>query len=276
MTGVMTTGAMMANFTGLAAARQWCGEQAGIDVSEEGLSAIPPIPVFSSGYLHVTSSKAISMLGIGRKAITRFSKDDVGRLDVDALESALRQRDGAPSIVIANAGEVNAGHFDPIETMADLAKKYNAWLHVDGAFGLFARLTPKAAHLASGVERADSVTVDGHKWLNVPYDCGFSFVRDTRLLAKVFAMVADYLPAADDPKPNFSFICPESSRRARSLTVWATLRAYGRQKYQELVEHTSVWYADSRNYAKNLITDLAVRDYVLKTLDHASVSRVVI
>jgi glutamate/tyrosine decarboxylase-like PLP-dependent enzyme len=232
--GVLTTGATTANFTGLAAARQWWGERHGIDVARDGLDR--PVPVFSSGYVHSTALKALAMLGIGRAALRTLSRDDAGRLDVDALEAALRELDGAPAILVGNAGDVNTGDFDPVDAMADLAERYGAWLHVDGAFGLFARVTPRAAGLTAGIERADSVIADGHKWLNVPYDCGFAFVRDQALLAKVFTLDAAYLPPPDDPRPNFGFLGPESSRRARGLAVWATLRAYGRSGYRTLVE----------------------------------------
>lgn len=236
MTGYMTTGATMANYTGLAAGRQWCGEQQGLNVAQQGLTSLAPIPVFSSGLVHVTSSKALAMLGMGRGALTKLSRDAAGRLDEEALESALRARGGRPSIVIANAGEVNAGLFDPIARMAELAKRHGAWLHVDGAFGLFCRAVPRVAHLAEGVERADSVTADGHKWLNVPYDCGFSFVRDAGILARIFSMDADYLPEQNDDEPMLAFVGPDSSRRARSLSVWATLRAYGRLGVRRIVE----------------------------------------
>jgi glutamate/tyrosine decarboxylase-like PLP-dependent enzyme len=232
--GVLTTGATMANFAGLAAARQWWGEQHGLDVARDGLTRA--VPVFSSGYVHSTALKALAMLGIGRASMRTFSRDEIGRLDADGLEAALGELAGAPAILIGNAGDVNTGDFDPLEAMADLAERYGAWLHVDGAFGLFARLTPRASALAAGVERADSVIADGHKWLNVPYDCGFAFVRDRALLAKVFALDAAYLPSPDDRRPNFGFLGPESSRRARGLAVWATLRAYGRSGYRELVE----------------------------------------
>ncbi|MBT8135406.1 MAG: aminotransferase class V-fold PLP-dependent enzyme [Gammaproteobacteria bacterium] len=235
-TGIMTTGATMANYVGMAAARQWWGEQHDVDVSEEGMHGMPRVPVFSSGYVHASSLKVASMLGIGRSAIRTFARDPAGRLDAAALESALLGLRGKPAIIIANAGEVNMGDFDPIEAMADLAEKHNAWLHVDGAFGLFARVTPRAAQLCAGAERADSVTVDGHKWLNVPYDCGFSFVRDAQLLARAFTYRADYLPKSDDPRPTIGAIGPESSRRARALSVWATLRAYGRRGVREMVE----------------------------------------
>jgi glutamate/tyrosine decarboxylase-like PLP-dependent enzyme len=240
--GVMTTGATMANFVGLAAARQWWGERHGVDVAEDGFGRLPPLPVFSSGHIHASAIKCLAMLGIGRSALRTFSRDATGRLDEAALETALQELDGAPAVIVANAGEVNSGAFDPIGRLAGLAERYGAWLHVDGAFGLFARVAPRSRHLTEGVERADSVTVDGHKWLNVPYDCGFSFVRDRSPMARAFAYSAAYLPDAEDggPSPawpNLGAMGPESSRRARSLAVWATLRAYGRAGYRALVEH---------------------------------------
>jgi glutamate/tyrosine decarboxylase-like PLP-dependent enzyme len=233
--GVLTTGATTANFTGLAAARQWWGEQQGVDVSSTGLADLPPMPVLSSGFIHVSTLKALAMLGIGRNRVTDCSGPE-GRLDPYALEAGLKALDGAPAIVIANAGEVNAGHFDPIEQVARVARAHRSWLHVDGAFGLFARVSPRTAALANGVELADSVISDGHKWLNVPYDCGFAFVRDPAYLRTTFAAGAAYLPEAEDDRPIFGFMGPELSRRARSLAVWATLRAYGRDGYQAIVE----------------------------------------
>ncbi|HEX2235685.1 MAG TPA: aminotransferase class V-fold PLP-dependent enzyme, partial [Actinomycetota bacterium] len=198
--GVLTTGATMANFVGLAAARHRCARRAGFDVEEMGLANAPPIAVVSSGYIHASASKALAMLGIGRAAVTRATRDDAGRVDLEACERALRAHDG-PAIVVANAGEVNAGDFDPIDAMADLAERHGAWLHVDGAFGLFARLSPQSEALARGVERADSVTADGHKWLNVPFDCGFSFVADRDALARAFSMSAAYFVVGDDEHP---------------------------------------------------------------------------
>jgi glutamate/tyrosine decarboxylase-like PLP-dependent enzyme len=233
--GVLTTGATMANFVALAAARSWWGDQRGVDVEHDGLAGLPSPPILTSGYIHPSAVQAIRMLGIGQGSIERFVRDDAGRLDADALEARLSELDG-PAILVANAGEVNTGDFDPIEAIADLAEEHGAWLHVDGAFGLFARLSSSARGLTAGIERANSVISDGHKWLNVPYDCGFAFVRDPGRLSRTFNVGAPYLPSPDDPHPNPGFVSPENSRRARALTVWATLRAYGRSGYRAMVD----------------------------------------
>jgi glutamate/tyrosine decarboxylase-like PLP-dependent enzyme len=233
--GVLTTGATMANFVALSAARNWWGELQGVDVEEEGVAGLPPALILSSGYLHASAIQAVGMLGFGRANIRRLARDEVGRLDLAGLERELSQAEG-PAIVIANAGEPNAGDFDPIAEVADQCERHTAWLHVDGAFGLFARMSPATRALTEGVERADSVISDGHKWLNVPYDCGFAFVKEMERLPRALNVGAAYLPSANDPHPNFGFVSPENSRRARALSVWATLRAYGRSGYREMVE----------------------------------------
>jgi glutamate/tyrosine decarboxylase-like PLP-dependent enzyme len=235
--GVFTSGATMANFVGLACARRWWALQHGIDVDERGLAGLPPMPVFGSGYVHPSDVKALAMLGLGRSTTKKLASDGAGRIDLDALGRELRVLGGAPAVVIASAGEVNAGDFDPLPAMADLAEKHGAWLHVDGAFGLFAALSPRTEHLVEGIERADSVIADGHKWLNVPYDCGFAFVKDPTLQIKVFGSGAAYLPSLDGPDIDWGYMGPEMSRRARSIAVWATLRAYGREGYQQIVEN---------------------------------------
>jgi len=237
MTGIMVTGATMANFVGLAAARQWWGEQQGFDISEQGLAGLPQMPVLTSGFVHASTLKVLALQGIGRGNVQKFCRDDFGRVDLAGMEQALKALDGKPGVVIVNAGEVNAGEFDPVADMIKLAHKYNCWAHVDGAFGLFARVSPRVAHFAEGVELADSVTVDGHKWLNVPFDSGYAFVRDHGLLTRAFRYSADYLPAEDNPRPTLGAIGPESSRRARSFAVWATLKAYGRDGHRRIVEH---------------------------------------
>jgi glutamate/tyrosine decarboxylase-like PLP-dependent enzyme len=234
--GVLTSGATMANFTGLAASRRWWGRRHGVDVEEEGLSALPAVPVLASGYVHASAVKALAMLGIGRRQVRTFAADATGRLDSDSLEAALRALDGAPAVLVATAGDVNAGGFDPIAVLADLAERYDAWLHVDGAFGLFAAVSPTTRELVLGVERAHSVAVDGHKWLNVPYDCGAAFVHDPELHQGAFTASAAYFGREDVDRPAFSNLGPELSRRARALAVWATLRAYGRSGYRAMVE----------------------------------------
>lgn len=197
--GVLTTGATMANFVGLACARRWWAGRHGVDIDDRGFAGLPEVPVLSSGYVHPSATKALAMLGMGRSQVRTFTADDRGRLDLDALEQALRVLGGAPAILIANAGEVNSGDFDPIARMADLSEKYGAWLHVDGAFGLFAAVTPRTERLVEGIDRAHSVIADGHKWLNVPYDCGFAFVRDPSLMVPVFSFAAAYPPRSTTP-----------------------------------------------------------------------------
>ena len=216
--GVLTTGATMANFVGLAAGRRWWAQQHGVDVDERGLAGLPAVPIFTTDAIHVSARKALAMLGLGR---------ETARLvDLDGLERGLKE---GPAIVIGNLGEVNDGRIDDLGRMADLVERHGGWLHIDGAFGLFARLTPRTAALTAGVERADSVISDGHKWLNVPYDCGFAFVRDLELMKEPFRLTAAYLPSDETPSP-------EASRRARALAVWATLAAYGRSGYRAMVE----------------------------------------
>lgn len=234
--GVLVTGATMANFTALAAARQWWGERQGLDIARHGMAGLPEIPVFSGGFIHASAIKALGMLGLGYGSVKQLQADAAGRIDLEALAAALGSLRGAPAIVMATAGEVNAGGFDPIDAMAEIAHEHNAWLHVDGAFGLYARVSPQVAHHARGVELADSVISDAHKWLNVPYDCGFAFVREERLLHAVFGIGAPYFPEAVAGRPDFLMLGPEMSRRARALAVWATLAAYGRDGYRALVE----------------------------------------
>ncbi len=218
--GVLTTGATTANFTGLAAARRWWGLQHGVDVEEEGLAGLPPVPVYAVD-IHASAVKALAMLGIGRRQIRPWEDGAPG---------------AGPAILVGTAGEVNAGGFDPIADMADLAAEHGAWLHVDGAFGLFAAVSPATRELVAGVERAHSVAVDGHKWLNVPYDCGAAFVHDPELHHGAFTTTAAYLGREELDRPVFGNLGPEMSRRARAFAVWASLRAYGRSGYRAMVE----------------------------------------
>ncbi len=229
--GAFVTGATQANFVALATARQWAAAQLGIDVSEQGLWNVPPVPVLG-GSPHASILKALSMLGMGRQ-VMEYIPCLPGRLAVDqeALARHLAALSGAPAIVVASAGEVNTGDFDDLEALASLCKTYGAWLHVDGAFGLFAACDPSRAHLLRGLDAADSITADGHKWLNVPYDSGFVFTRHLALHQQVFKVIAAYLGNGSD----LSHRTPEDSRRFRALPAWMTLMAYGRSGYRELV-----------------------------------------
>jgi len=237
MAGVMVTGASMANFVCLASARQWWGERHGLDVSATGLAGLPQMPVLTSGFVHASTLKVMALLGAGRDNVRQFRRDEFGRVDLPAMRAALDALDGDPAVVIINAGEVNSGEFDPVSEMMQLARQHNCWVHVDGAFGLFARISPRTAHFVETVDEADSVTVDGHKWLNVPCDSGYAFVRDRDLMAKAFRYTADYLPSENDPRPTLGAIGPESTRRARGFAVWTALKAYGREGHRQIVEH---------------------------------------
>lgn len=234
--GALTSGATMANLIGLTAARQWAGERLGFDAATDGLAGRPPIPILSSTEIHASAVKALSTLGFGRNGVRKLPAAD-GAVDLDALDAALRHTDG-PVIVVANAGEVNTGAFDPLEAIAERCARHPAgtWLHVDGAFGLFAALAPTHAHLVRGIERANSVAADGHKWLNVPYDCGFAFVRDATALRAAFTTGAAYLASDADAGWDPLTHVPEMSRRFRGLAAWCALKAAGRQGYRALVE----------------------------------------
>jgi glutamate/tyrosine decarboxylase-like PLP-dependent enzyme len=220
-------------------------------VRERGLAGLPRMPVLSGGYVHPSARKALQMLGHGRGVVEVFAKDAAGRLDLDALDRALAAL-SAPAVVIGNAGEVNAGDFDPLEDLAEVASRHGAWLHVDGAFGIFAAVSPRTAHLVRGIERADSIAADAHKWLNVPYESGFALIREPARLAETFGMPgAAYLPAPDDPRGGYGLLGPESSRRARGMPIWATLAAYGRQGYRAMVER----HLDAAQHLAALVDD---------------------
>ncbi|MCM4078837.1 pyridoxal phosphate-dependent decarboxylase family protein [Paractinoplanes hotanensis] len=235
--GALVGSATFANFTSLGCATHWWGFQHGIDTAADGLAELPRMPVLSSGYVHASARKALQMLGHGRNAVMVCARDGVGRIDLGLMRRHLDSLKGAPAVLIANAGEVNAGDFDPVAEFAGLAEEFGCWLHVDGAFGLFAALSPRTAPLVDGIDRAHSIAADAHKWLNVPYESGFALVRDQARLGAAFGMPgAAYLPGPGDPASGYALYGPESSRRARSLPIWATLAAYGKAGHREMVE----------------------------------------
>jgi glutamate/tyrosine decarboxylase-like PLP-dependent enzyme len=228
------TGAMIANFTCLAAARHDVLRRAGWDVEGDGLHGAPPVTVIVGEERHETVDVALRFLGLGEQRTLTVPADDQGRIRLDALTDILAQVGNTPLIVCLQAGNVHSGAFDPIAEAVDLAHQYGAWVHVDGAFGLWAAASAQYRHLVAGVERADSWASDAHKTLNVPYDSGLAIVAKAEAMYAAMGVHAAYLIQDERPDP-FSTV-PEFSRRARGFPVWAALRSLGRRGVAEMVE----------------------------------------
>jgi glutamate/tyrosine decarboxylase-like PLP-dependent enzyme len=227
--GAFVTGATMANFTALAAARHAVLQRAGWDVESDGLFGAPPVTVMVGGEAHPSLIKALGMLGLGRSRVVRVPVDNQGRMRAGEM-APLR----GPAIICMQAGNVNTGAFDPAAEICARAHASGAWLHVDGAFGLWAAASRQYAHLVEGVAGADSWATDAHKWLNVPYDSGLAFVRDSMALKRAMSLTAAYLPQGEHREP--SQFTPELSRRARGVEIWAALCSLGRTGLSDLIE----------------------------------------
>jgi glutamate/tyrosine decarboxylase-like PLP-dependent enzyme len=226
--GALVTGATMANFTCLAAARNWTLRRHGWDVDAQGLFGAPALTVVLGEEAHATIYKVLSMLGLGRERVLRVPADAQGRMRADRLPALT-----GPAIVCLQAGNVNSGAFDPAEKLIDWAHRGDAWVHVDGAFGLWALVSPEYARHAHGFVDADSWAMDAHKWLNVPYDSGIAIVREREALARAMSMSGAYLlPSEHRDAMNYT---PDSSRRARAIEIWSALRSLGRSGLAELV-----------------------------------------
>jgi glutamate/tyrosine decarboxylase-like PLP-dependent enzyme len=242
------TGGTMANFTCLAAARSEMLRRAGWDVEADGLFGAPPITVILGDEAHSTVFSALKYLGLGDKRVVRVAVDREGAMRLDSFHAAVENASG-PIIVIAQAGQINTGAFDRFTEIAEAAQAKDAWVHVDGAFGLWARATPSCAHLTKGLERCHSWGVDGHKWLQTPYDCGYAIVRERAAHKRAMQIAASYLPAADDTARHPADFVPELSRRARGFATWALIRHHGRNGLAEMISrHCSL----ARRFAKRL------------------------
>lgn len=241
--GAFVTGATVANFAALAAARHSVFVKAGWDIEGKGLIGAPPVTVIVGEEAHISVFKSLGLLGFGRNRAVRVPVDDQGRMKADKLPAIK-----GPTIVCVQAGNVNTGAFDPVDLICKKAHDAGAWVHVDGAFGLWAIAAPSRADLTRGINEADSWATDAHKWLNVPYDSGLAFVRDREALRAAMAITAEYLPTETDHR-NPSDYAPELSRRARGVEIWAALKSLGRSGVADLIERTC---RHARRFAEGL------------------------
>jgi glutamate/tyrosine decarboxylase-like PLP-dependent enzyme len=231
--GAFVTGTQMADVTALAAARNAVLRKAGWDVERDGLFSAPPITVIVGEEVHATMLKALALLGFGRGRVHTVPTDSQGRMRPSLVPCV-----SGPAIICVQVGNVNTGACDPVGEICDLARNMGAWVHVDGAFGLWAAASPGRKYLVEEVGRADSWATDGHKWLNVPQDCGIAMVRDVEALGRSMSIAASYYPPDVEAKRQPMQLGPESSRRARAVEIWAALRSLGRHGVAELIDRT--------------------------------------
>jgi glutamate/tyrosine decarboxylase-like PLP-dependent enzyme len=266
------TGATMANLTALAAARHAVLARAGWDVEAQGLAGAPELTVVVGDEVHPSLLKGLGLLGLGRERVQRVPVDAQGRMRADALPKI-----SGPTIVCAQAGNVNTGAFDPLEEIVAKANDAGAWVHVDGAFGLWAAAAPAHAHLVRGIAGADSWATDAHKWLNVPYDSGLAFVRDPGPLRAAMGVTAAYLPDSMMREP--AAHAPELSRRARGVAVWAVLRALGRSGLAELIErdcrHATRFAEGLRDAGFEILNEVVLNQVLVSFGDEEKTRRLV-
>lgn len=242
-----TTGCQLAHFTCLASARGSVLERVGWDINEDGLFGAPKVRILCSEYRHGSIDRAVRFLGIGNRSLESIGTDRAGRIEPGALSAAL-QKSREPTIVILSAADLNIAAFDPFDELIPLAKRAGAWVHIDGAFGLFSRASKKFRHLTTGIDLADSWATDAHKWLNVPFDCGMAIVRNCTAHRNAMTIRASYIAADSNARDQIDWN-PEWSRRARGITVYAALRELGRDGVAELVERTS-------GHCRTLVTEI--------------------
>jgi len=270
--GGFVTGATMANFTALAAARHAVLRRAGWDVEADGLFGAPPIGVVVGEEVHISVLKALGLLGLGRTRVTRVPTDPLGRIRADRLPP-LDDR----TIVCLQAGNVNTGACDPVRDICPVAHARGAWVHVDGAFGLWAAAAPARAHLVAGIAAADSWALDAHKWLNVPYDSGVALCRDGAALRAAMATQAAYLLQGTGREPDE--YTPELSRRARGVEIWAALAALGRSGLADLVErccrHAARFAAGLSAAGHEILNEVTLNQVLVRFGDDATTRRVI-
>lgn len=242
-----TTGCQLAHFTCLAAARSSVLKSAGWNVNQDGLFGAPPIRVLTSEHRHGSIDRAVRYLGLGNKSLQALSADENGQILPATLKAALQEKHG-PTILVLDAADLNIAAFDPFEELIPIAKEAGAWVHIDGAFGLFARASRSKRYLTKGMEKADSWATDGHKWLNVPFDCGIAIIKDREAHREAMTISASYIASEKQARDQIDWN-PEWSRRARGIPVYAALRELGRNGVEDLVDRTS-------RYCHVLITEI--------------------
>jgi glutamate/tyrosine decarboxylase-like PLP-dependent enzyme len=263
-----TTGGTMSHFVCLAAARSELLQKMGWDVEADGLFGAPHINVCVGNDAHASVFSALRYLGFGEGRAIRISTDRSGRMLDGALRDAIANVTG-PLLVVAQAGQINTGAFDPIDVIADITHKRQGWLHVDGAFGLWARACPAKAHLANGIDKADSWTTDGHKWLQAPYDSGYAFVRNQEAHRRATRIEASYLVPSDNELRDPRDYVPELSRRARGFATWAVISALGRQGIADMIErHCELARLMSRRLANEpgvyVLNDVELNQFLVR------------